>query len=125
MNLGINREVHMWNKLKTWIVGAAANLVYEYVFEFVVDIVLDRLMKYKEEIDWAKVQTDINKKIKAAVPTVILEEICIAIASVVLGHFRGLLRDVATCEKVRKALAEGDLKEAKRLAIQHFRTWVL
>lgn len=114
----------MWNKVKEWLAGAAAKLVYEYVFELILDLVLDRLAKYKENIDWDLVTTDINARIRQLVPGSILEETCIAVAGVIVKHFRGLMKDLALCKELRAALAAGDFQAAKQLVIKYFRTWV-
>lgn len=115
----------MFNKIKQFIAEKAAKSLFKYVLNLIIDLVLKRLQKYMDRVDWSLIKDDVTTFIKWKIRNVFLADICIAVAEKVLHVFEQLFLDIVYCKKLREHLAKGDFDAAKKLVWEYVRVWIL
>lgn len=100
--------------LKKFLSGVAAKFLYSYLADLVVDLIIDRLVKFRYEIDFEKVEVDAIKIIREKVNFFFLEEILISLLKVLLKYAEIALEDVITCQDVWNAIRQGNFKAAAK-----------
>lgn len=101
--------------MKKVILSFASNILFSYVFDIIIDLIFDRLLKFKNGIDWDKVETDMIQYIRDRINVLILEEVVIKIAQIILNEVKFIFSDVLLCDKIWSALKRGEYKKAVKL----------
>ena len=101
--------------MKKIILSFAGNILFSYVFDMIIDLIFDRLLKFRNGIDWDKVETDIIQFIRDRVNVLILEEFVIKIAQIILQEVKFIFSDIILCDRIWSLLKNNEYKKAVKL----------
>lgn len=101
--------------MKKVILSFASNILFSYVFDIIIDVVFARLLKFRHDIDWEKVESDITQVIRDKINVLILEEFVIKIVQILLHEFKFIFSDIILCDDVWTALKKDEYKKAVKL----------
>jgi len=101
--------------VKKLISGVAGKFIYSYLLDMIIDLILDRIITYKNEIDFDKVEADAIKIIRKKINFFFLEEIFIALLKVVLKYAEIVLDDILFSNDVWNLIRENKFKKAAKL----------
>lgn len=92
-----------------------------YVLPIIESTVVDRLAKFGHDTDWAKVKTDINRKVRTVLPDAIfspaVEDAVVLYVDQRISAFAQALGDTDTEKAVLDALIKGDTTVAWKILV--------
>lgn len=101
--------------MKTYLLKLATGFLSNYVFDLIIDLLINRLERFESGINWNKVEIDVMEYIRTLVNVKFLEDLFIDVALAIIGEFRFVFKDVLLSGKVWDAIRDQNYKKAAKL----------